>query len=76
MVSTLMLGKTRPLPGHKISGCMKSEIVFILECLHPPRSPTREAVCGSSGKYQARRLPEVVCDESEIIGSRMIPRTK
>ncbi|GFV06917.1 RNase H domain-containing protein [Trichonephila clavipes] len=58
MVSMLMLGKTRPLPGHKISGSMKSEIFFILECLHPPRSPTREAVCRSSGKYQARRLPE------------------
>ncbi|GFS88857.1 hypothetical protein TNCV_3569551 [Trichonephila clavipes] len=59
MVSMLMLGKIRPLPGHKISGSMKREMVFILECLHPPRSPTREAVCRSSGKHQARRLPEV-----------------
>ncbi|GFT29393.1 hypothetical protein TNCV_757491 [Trichonephila clavipes] len=58
MVSMLMLGKIRPLPGHKISGSMKIDMVFILECLYPPRSPTREAVCRSSGKYQARRLPE------------------
>ncbi|GFV16691.1 hypothetical protein TNCV_4418781 [Trichonephila clavipes] len=33
---------------------------FILACLHPPpRSPTGEAVCRSSGKYQAWRLPVV-----------------
>ncbi|GFT30925.1 hypothetical protein TNCV_1683031 [Trichonephila clavipes] len=64
MVSMLMLGKIRPLPRHKISGSMKREIVFILECLHPPRSPTREAVCRSSSKYQARRLPEIHPDYS------------
>ncbi|GFX06666.1 hypothetical protein TNCV_382621 [Trichonephila clavipes] len=29
---------------------MSREINFILVCLHPPRSPTREAVCRSSGK--------------------------
>ncbi|GFT03158.1 hypothetical protein TNCV_3610361 [Trichonephila clavipes] len=40
MVSMLMLGKTRQTFWHKISGSMKL-IVFILECLHPPRSPTR-----------------------------------
>ncbi|GFT05194.1 hypothetical protein TNCV_122561 [Trichonephila clavipes] len=70
MVSMLMLGKTRPLPGHKISGSMKSEIVFILECLYPPRSPTREAVCRSSGKYQARRLPEVHPEYSTTVSGR------
>ncbi|GFW90025.1 putative transposase-like protein [Trichonephila clavipes] len=36
--------------------CVKN---FILACLHPPRSPTREAVCRSSGKNQAQRLPGV-----------------
>ncbi|GFX19432.1 retrovirus-related Pol polyprotein from transposon 412 [Trichonephila clavipes] len=70
MGSMLMLGKTRPLPGHKISGFMKSEICFILECLHPPRSPTREAVCRSSGKYQARRLPEVHSEYSTTESGR------
>ncbi|GFX33501.1 hypothetical protein TNCV_1006621 [Trichonephila clavipes] len=65
MVSMLMLGKTRPLPGHEIVGSMKKEIIFILECLHPPRSPTREAVCRSSGKYQARRLLRVHLEYSD-----------
>ncbi|GFX29715.1 hypothetical protein TNCV_2750491 [Trichonephila clavipes] len=59
MAFMLLLGKTRPLHGHKISGYMKREMVYILKCLHPPRSTTREAVFRSSGKYQAQRLPEV-----------------
>ncbi|GFT84188.1 hypothetical protein TNCV_1150041 [Trichonephila clavipes] len=67
MVSMLMLGKTRPLPGHEISGFMKREMVFILECPQPPRSPTREAVCRSSGKYQARRLPRVHPEYSDTV---------
>ncbi|GFV06954.1 hypothetical protein TNCV_2917141 [Trichonephila clavipes] len=29
---------------------MRTNKIFILACLHPPRSPTREAVCRSSGK--------------------------
>ncbi|GFW75937.1 hypothetical protein TNCV_3247021, partial [Trichonephila clavipes] len=29
---------------------MRRKINFILACLHPPWSPTREAVCRSSGK--------------------------
>ncbi|GFX75403.1 hypothetical protein TNCV_2546741 [Trichonephila clavipes] len=53
------LGETRPLPGPSSIGSIKVKYNFILACLHPPRSPTREAVCRSSDKYQARRLPGV-----------------
>ncbi|GFW30475.1 hypothetical protein TNCV_454131 [Trichonephila clavipes] len=46
----LRVGKTRPLPGHSIFGSIGARKNFILACLHPQRSPTREAVCRSSGK--------------------------
>ncbi|GFX62070.1 hypothetical protein TNCV_2227961 [Trichonephila clavipes] len=39
-------------------------------CLHPPRSPTREAECRSSGKYQARRLPGVHPEYSTTASGR------
>ncbi|GFV62516.1 uncharacterized protein TNCV_3866971 [Trichonephila clavipes] len=45
-------------------------IIFILAYLHPPRSPTREAVCRSSGKYQARRLPGVYPEYSTTASGR------
>ncbi|GFV20548.1 hypothetical protein TNCV_4143091 [Trichonephila clavipes] len=49
-LSTLRVGKTRPLHGHSIFGSISARKNFILACLHPSRSPTREAVCQSSGK--------------------------
>ncbi|GFW88972.1 hypothetical protein TNCV_2684061 [Trichonephila clavipes] len=39
-----------PLPGHSIFGSIGARKNFILACLHPPRSPAREAMCRSSGK--------------------------
>ncbi|GFX99830.1 hypothetical protein TNCV_258691 [Trichonephila clavipes] len=36
-----------------------SELDFILASFHSPQSPKKEAVCRSSGKKQARRLPGV-----------------
>ncbi|GFT91087.1 hypothetical protein TNCV_2008901 [Trichonephila clavipes] len=38
-------------------GSISTKYNLILACLHPPRSPTRKAVCRSSGNNQARRLP-------------------
>ncbi|GFX74075.1 hypothetical protein TNCV_490391 [Trichonephila clavipes] len=57
--SMLGLGKTRHLPGHSSIGPTSAKHNFVLPCLHPPRRPTREAVCRSSGQNQARRLPGV-----------------
>ncbi|GFW34596.1 hypothetical protein TNCV_952241 [Trichonephila clavipes] len=44
--------------------------IFVLACLHPPQSPTREAVCRSSDKYQARRLPGVHPEHSTTASVR------
>ncbi|GFY26921.1 hypothetical protein TNCV_930621 [Trichonephila clavipes] len=55
----MFVGKTRPLPGHSSKGSISVKHNFVLACLHPPRSPTREAVCRSRGKNQVRRLPGV-----------------
>ncbi|GFW77544.1 hypothetical protein TNCV_2499361 [Trichonephila clavipes] len=57
--SMFRLGNTRPLPGHSSIGSISTRKTFVLAYLHPPRSPTREAVFRSSGKKQARRLPGV-----------------
>ncbi|GFU65056.1 hypothetical protein TNCV_4130621 [Trichonephila clavipes] len=54
----LRVGNTRPLHGTG-NWIHKREKNFVLACLHPPRSPTREAVCRSSGNYQTWRLPGV-----------------
>ncbi|GFV95337.1 hypothetical protein TNCV_4587121 [Trichonephila clavipes] len=74
----LRLGKTRPLPVHSIFGSIGARKDFILVCLHPPRSPTRKAVCRSSGKYQARRLPglhpEYNATASDNVSSRTSKR--
>ncbi|GFW79610.1 hypothetical protein TNCV_1428701 [Trichonephila clavipes] len=59
ILSTLGLGNTRPLQWHSSTESISARNKFVLACLHPPRSPTREAVCRSSGKNQARRLPGV-----------------
>ncbi|GFS62983.1 hypothetical protein TNIN_492201 [Trichonephila inaurata madagascariensis] len=56
---TLRLGKTRSLGRSQLHWIHKHEHNFVLACLHPPRSPTREAVCRSSGKNQTRHLPGV-----------------
>ncbi|GFU50086.1 hypothetical protein TNCV_3210811 [Trichonephila clavipes] len=42
--------KTKLLPGHSCIGSTSVKNHFVLACLPPPRSPTREAVCRSSGK--------------------------
>ncbi|GFT19810.1 hypothetical protein TNCV_4992711 [Trichonephila clavipes] len=58
IISLSNLGNTRPLPRH-------SSIGSILAGLYPPRSPTRDAVCRSSDKYQARRFPGVYPEYSD-----------
>ncbi|GFV07115.1 hypothetical protein TNCV_3601351 [Trichonephila clavipes] len=45
-------------PGTQLTSIHKRELDFILVCLHPTQNLTREAVCRSSGKNQARSLPE------------------
>ncbi|GFX57329.1 hypothetical protein TNCV_3914921 [Trichonephila clavipes] len=64
------VGKTRPLPGHSSIGFISTKHNFVLACLHPLRSPTREAVCRSSDKYQARRLPGVHPEYSTAASGR------
>ncbi|GFU00677.1 transposable element Tcb2 transposase [Trichonephila clavipes] len=64
------VGNTRPLPGRSNIGSISAKHNFVLECLHPPRSPTREAVCRSSSKYQARRLPGVHPEYSTTASGR------
>ncbi|GFW63091.1 hypothetical protein TNCV_4454391 [Trichonephila clavipes] len=58
-ISSLIMDKTWPLAGHSCIESISAKNNFVLAFLHPPRSPTREAVCQSSGKNQARRLPGV-----------------
>ncbi|GFX40630.1 hypothetical protein TNCV_2374141 [Trichonephila clavipes] len=67
---TLRLGKTRPLPGHSCIGSISAKNNFILVCLHPPQSPTREAACQSSGKNQAWGLPTVHPEYSATASGR------
>ncbi|GFV56005.1 hypothetical protein TNCV_2729091 [Trichonephila clavipes] len=43
---------------------------FVLACIHPPERPTREAVCCSSGKDQARCLPGVHPEHSTTSSGR------
>ncbi|GFX96446.1 hypothetical protein TNCV_1441211 [Trichonephila clavipes] len=54
----------------------KRENNFVLVCLHPPQSPTREAVCRSSGKNQARRYLEYTQNTASGRGSPATPYLK
>ncbi|GFX21701.1 hypothetical protein TNCV_1200811 [Trichonephila clavipes] len=52
---------------HKI---LNREDNFVLACLHPPWSPTWEAVCRSTDNSQARRLPGVHSEHSATASGR------
>ncbi|GFX92535.1 hypothetical protein TNCV_710401 [Trichonephila clavipes] len=65
------LGKTKPLPGYSSIASIRVKYNFILMCLHPPRSPTREAVCRSFGKNQARRFPGLHPEYSDTASGRL-----
>ncbi|GFU29409.1 hypothetical protein TNCV_2382621 [Trichonephila clavipes] len=54
--STLRGGNTRLIPWHSSIDPYERVNIFVLACLHPPRSPKSEAVCRPSGKNQAWRL--------------------
>ncbi|GFW30375.1 hypothetical protein TNCV_453131 [Trichonephila clavipes] len=69
-VSMLRVGNTRPLPGHSSIGSISVRQNFVLACLHPPRSPTREAVCRATDNSQARPLPGVHPEYSAIVSGR------
>ncbi|GFV07116.1 hypothetical protein TNCV_3601361 [Trichonephila clavipes] len=43
-------GETKAFTRAQLTSIHKRELDFIQACLHPTRSPTREAVCRSSGK--------------------------
>ncbi|GFT52232.1 hypothetical protein TNCV_2530931 [Trichonephila clavipes] len=56
--SMLIVGKTMPFLERSCIVSISVKKHLILVYLPPPRSPTREAVCRSSGKYQARAYLE------------------
>ncbi|GFU67235.1 hypothetical protein TNCV_729031 [Trichonephila clavipes] len=59
-----------PLPGHSLFGSISAKNNFVLVCLHPPRSSTREVVCRSSGQFQTRCLPGVHPEYSTTASGR------
>ncbi|GFW62088.1 hypothetical protein TNCV_1685191 [Trichonephila clavipes] len=59
-----------PLPGHSCIGFISVKNNFVLACLLPARSPTKEAVCRESGKHQAWRLPGVHPEYSPTASGR------
>ncbi|GFW83730.1 hypothetical protein TNCV_668431 [Trichonephila clavipes] len=69
-VSMLRGGNTRPLPGHISIGSISVKQNFVLACLHPAWSPTREAVCRSTDNSQSRRLPGVYPEYSATASGR------